>query len=216
MNSGNYIQVIKTGARCLLFLLLIQCQQHIKSDQQFYDWLIEKEHGLIQYKKSEGLLLSAMYLPPEYLALKELKSFKIKTRSLFDSLVELNRNHFTFLLVIQADQEESARQLEEYRSVKEYLDDKERIAELYHVAQHLRLHTGTKTLKPSISVIETRLGSQLYWALQLAFSENVPWEEVLEGQTIDLAFNDEIFHTGIHHFIFKRVAMQAIPTIKLE
>ncbi|MGB0522467.1 MAG: hypothetical protein ACPGJS_05880 [Flammeovirgaceae bacterium] len=199
-----------------LLCLLIGCRHTIGSAADFQQWLSQEENGLIQQKKSNNLALTAKYLPPQYLALRDLSAFEHPSKAVYDSLLETYTHSLTFLLTISPNKTKQAAGDIMYRGIKDYLAYKERVSQLnFGIKKYIRLHTKNKTFKPVLAAFDNTYSLVEHRSVYLVFTEDELESGFLDGEELDLVFNDEIFQTGINHFKFKREDILNIPSIKI-
>jgi hypothetical protein len=186
------------------------CTPSVKSEAQYYQWLNDPENGLVQVKEVNDLILTAKFLPPQLLAQQELKRLPEITTASTDSLVQVYANSYSFLLTIQP---QNSQQDVLFRDLESYPQYKERVTALnFHADQFLALQVGDQSVPPVLHIMEntysTRSGRSLYLVFpRKALSNREP------ASDLDLVFTDELFQTGINHFIFSAEDLATIPTI---
>lgn len=208
------IRALYRNILVLSVLIFTQCQRSIESEADFQKWLHTPENGFVQQKKVNNLVITTKYLPPSYLALSDLKAFEQPSQLMFDSLMLAYKNSLTFVMTIQPDKEKKANGDVMYRGVSDYLSYKERVAQMnFGMDEYVRLYIGGKTFKPVLTTFDNTYSLVEHRSLYLVFAEEKEGEGLFTGDILDLAFNDEVFNTGISHFKFRREDIQNTPKI---
>jgi hypothetical protein len=197
-----------------LVFLFNACQPPVKDEQSYYHWLDDKENGLVRSKTANGLVITAKYLPADYLVYKELKgkNYGAKER---DSLLAIYSKSRTFLLTI-APQEIEGSPSEDimYKDVRNIEEYKQRADLLnFKMDEFILLHTDKKEYRPVLSMLENTYSVGNSRNLYLVFTDEEDWQKLGQGQQLDLVFNDELFSTGINHFVFDNKKIAAVPRI---
>jgi hypothetical protein len=193
----------------ILVLLLFGCQKTIKTPDEFFVWLNNPNNGLLKTKVVDGLEFTLKYLPPEYLALKELRG-KYSTKEA-QVLKERYEKNFSFLLTIKpVDKEEKNIMLRGVSDETEYL---ERLNNLqFRTKDYLRLKVASKEIPPILSTFENMHGATKHHNIYMVFGG----ENAKELKTIkdwDIVFDDELFGTGIHHFQYESRLLLNLPIL---
>jgi hypothetical protein len=198
------------------FLLFTRCQQVIKSQADLYKWVHNADNGLIKQKTVDQVALSVKYLPPELLVSRELKGQPTK-RKVVDSLLSQYKNGRTFLLNIglKGKGEKATVQDILYKDADSYGAYKQRAMEMnFNMAQYIRLKADNKVLVPVIANMENTYSLTKGRNIYLVFSGNKATQQALkQAQKLDIIFTDQLFETGIHHFVFDTNKLDNIPQV---
>lgn len=194
-----------------LGLTLGGCEHRIQSEGELHHWLNDETHGLIRSKTINDFTLTIKYLPKEYLILKELKSVSSSNQYLIDSLAKQYENALAFLMTIKLD--EGERDIM-YEGVSNYIDYKQRVIDLnFDMGEYVYLKTPTGKCRPILSTLENSYSLVGHRSIYLLFGDCDAISTPQNQDTLDLVFEDEIFETGINHFLFKKEDLQNIPSI---
>ena len=214
------MKAIVISLLCAGALLLSGCMPSIKSEAELYSWLANPENGLVKNRNVAGVALSARYLPPAYLAFRELKSASPQERiAQGDSVLNTYRGSYTFLLRLGPDdaageqfniQELGVENLEEYRDQTYTLN--------FDLAPDFSLRTGKGALQPVSASMENIYGLSNSRTIYLVFSPATQQEAQIlaEASELDLVYTDRLFDTGIHHFTFESEAVYNIPSFEFR
>jgi hypothetical protein len=200
----------------LLPFLFCSCQQKIEDEHEYLLWINDPGHGLVKRREVGDLIVQAKYLPSDLLAWKELNHQKISDKEK-DSLSRFYDQSLTFLLSVSPDSSKGATDDILYRGVSNQKDFKRRVNELnFGIEGMIKLLIAGKEYYPVLAVMENTYGTSSSKNFYIVFSSDdkkkigKAWEEA------DLVFSDEIFETGINHFIFKREAIENIPVFNFR
>ena len=179
-----------------------------------YKWMNNPDKGLIKVRRINGLKLTVKYFPAEFLLYKELKTYEEVNLSLKDSLMEWYKFNHTFLMNISLD-EENSKDIDVMRyGVKNYEEYREKFLSMnFDLAQFITLKINDQKLTPVLASLENVYGLSNDRNIHLVFSPGK--EGINDFETMDLIYNDEIFDTGINHFVFQKRDLDSAPSIKL-
>ncbi|HET6243903.1 MAG: hypothetical protein H0V01_04455 [Bacteroidetes bacterium] len=172
------------------------------------------ENGLIKSKSINGIKVTAKYLPPEFLVYKDLKTHDEFNTFLKDSLMEWYKFNHTFLLNIALD-EENKNDMDVMRyGVKNYEEYKEKFISMnFDLTDFISLKIKDKKLSPVLINLENVYGLSKDRNVHLVFTTDEK-TNYTDFEELDLVYNDEIFETGINHFVFQKKDIESIPLIK--
>ncbi|PCJ89985.1 MAG: hypothetical protein COA57_00085 [Flavobacteriales bacterium] len=195
-------------------ITLLACNEKLSSEKEMYQWFNEPENGLMKTKAVNGIKLTVKYLPVEYLAYKELNGMDGYDKTVRDSIMDTYDSSYTFLLTIGPD-EESGEDFDIQRlDITNYSEYKDRVMSMnFHIGDCLILRTEHGEFKPVLSAMENVYGLSKHRNIYIVFSPSHEKSELLDVQTFDLIFNDELFETGINHFVFQKTDFEAVPKI---
>jgi hypothetical protein len=198
----------------LVLLLFQQCgrDKEIRDVGEYIKWINDPENGLVQSKYIEGVKLKARFLPAEYLAYKEMEGFQKKTEETRDSLISCYSKSKTFLLTIGVDDRKKKAEGDiMYKGVTEYDEYRTRSYTMnFDMEEYIKLKAGDQTFRPVLSTMENVYSLSSDRNIYLVFSDDQAGNLFL-AKDLDLTFNDEIFSTGINHFIFNNRNLNKIP-----
>lgn len=201
----------------LVLILIVFCagckQKELTSESAFLKWMHSEENGLCKSKKVNGFVLTAKYLPAEYLTYNELKG-KPYTQNEIDSLLNHYNKARTFLFTIAPENSNKAEGDVMFNNVYNGQEYKQRVHQMnFQLEDLFRLKAEEKSFAPVMSAMENiySLGNQR--SLYMVFADNEEVKGVLEQQELDLTFSDDIFNTGINHFTFNKEDFDNVPKI---
>ncbi|WP_232296778.1 hypothetical protein [Microscilla marina] len=192
------------------------CQKVIKSQAALYQWVHNDNHGLIKKKTVGQVRLSMKYLPPELLVSKELRG-QYTNRKMVDSLLAQYKTGRTFLLNLTLSGEGDKASVQDilYKDAHSYGAYKQRVMEMnFNMAQYIRLKAGDKVMKPVIANMENTYSLTKGRNIYLVFAGDEASQQALKkAKKLDITFTDQLFETGIHHFVFDTNDLDNIPQV---
>ncbi len=202
-------QGVAVALLCLL-AMLAGCRPQLRTKSDFYQWLHQPEHGLVQTRQANGLRLTAKYLPPELLALRDWERLDNPRPADWDSLLKTYTGTPSFLLTIEPAAGKGGDVL--YRDIASVEAFKERAMDMnFRADQYLRLETGAGAFPPVLHTLENTYSTREGRSIYLVFAP--PASAAGQADRLDLVFTDEWFGTGISHFGFSRSALAAVPAV---
>lgn len=197
----------------IIFLsIFISCDDEVSSEIDLLDWVNDCDNGLLISKRVYGLKMELKYLPPAYLAYKDAAVDK----SDFDSLFNIYNNSYSFLMTIGPDEEKGADFDIMFADVNNYEEYDERVQNLnFNIKEYVCLQTEKKKYLPVLSNLENTYGLDKARTIYLVFTKDNENDDLFCSGKIDIVFNDELFSTGIHHFVFNKNNIDNIPKLKL-
>ncbi len=174
-------------------------------------WMQNPENGLVKSRSVGALTLELQYLPPEFLAYKELILDRITpSKSLKDSVLALYKDNMTFLLTIDADEEQYPNTNLLYTDIGSYQEYSARVNELnFRLADYIELNSNEQSYVPVLANFENTYG--LDKALRMTVVFNGPL--IFKDSDLDFVFSDEFFGSGINHFRFNGKILDNIPKL---
>jgi len=195
--------------RRILFVVIIlsACRpSKFQTEQEFYAWWNDESNGFTKQYDANSFSLSAKYLPAEYLAFKELKS---NPSFSFDSLVVEYNSGYTFLISIKSKNQKGDPLLKE----NDLEDFAGKIYDLNFIPeQFVQLTIGDSILVPVLSTLESggEIGNQRTWYVVFSALDGTEHQY----KDLDLLFDDHIYNSGLHHFIFNRTDIAILPAFE--
>lgn len=202
---------------CIFLLGLAGCQTKIHTEKELYAWLNAPKNGFVRSKTVNGLRLTVKYLPPEYQVLQEVKNMQSANKPLLDSLLAMYAKNHAFLLTIAPDKDNGGNGDIMYREVYNYSEYKARVLDMnFEMGKYITLKAGGRTFSPVLSTLENTYSLTEKRNIYLVFAGEKSQKELLNAPRLDLIFADELFHTGINHFVFKKENIQNLPLGNLK
>lgn len=198
-----------------LLLLMLSCTKtSFKSERDFYRWANDSENGLIKKRSANGFELTVKYLPPEYLAYIE--AGKQKRAAVDSTLINDFKDSKTFLLTIDFSDEKQRKLYADnvmHYGVSDMADYKERVHKLnFNMKEQIYIKTTDgKKLHPVLATMENIYHISSKKSLYLVFTDKDEQVDLNQSQTLDLVFEDDVFDTGINHFVFDGKEINVLP-----
>jgi hypothetical protein len=200
----------------LIMLWLASCQDKIESMKSLYGFINDPDNGLIKTKTIEGIKLTVKYLPAEFLALRETRELETKNKGTYDSLLNVYKKSHTFMLSI-ASQEDTVSNDPMYEGLRDYNEYRERAISMnFNMSDYVSIRTTTQEFAPVLSSMENTYSLRGQRNIYLVFTDESGSGELMRDNQIDFVFNDDIFQTGINHFVFQQENLQRLPAINFD
>lgn len=199
-----------------IILIIVTFMYSCKSDKHsipvsldfkgFESWISDEENGLVKIREYHGLEFSMFYLPSTYLAYKDKKQANIMNK---DSLIDYYSQTLNFMMRVRLIDKNPNVLYLGISSIEEY---KERIMQLnFGLDSLLKMHIKSKEYVPILTSFENTYGISPYANVNIVF---ILPKDIKEGDEVDISFQDDIFNTGIQHFLFDYTQMKTVPIIK--
>jgi hypothetical protein len=198
----------------ILILSLFSCgKKTIKDPQEFMKWINNPENGLVKSKSTIGVKIDLKYLPPSYLAYQEMKDGKNKSAETRDSLISYYSQSITFLMIIGPDEKEKKNTGDiMYRDITKFDDYKDRAHIMnFEISEYVNLETEKGKYKPVIANLENIYGLVNERKIMFVFPRVNSTEDLTNSKELDFVFTDEIYNTGINHFVFTQEQIKKVP-----
>jgi hypothetical protein len=164
---------------------------------------------LIKSRLNEDFKITVKYLPPSFQAYNEGKNISGNRSMIFDSLLNQYKNSRTFYLTIEPKNKEEGDIL--FYGIKSVEEFKDRVMKLnFSPGEFITLKSGKDEFKPVLSNMENLYDIHPKKSLYLVFSDQQD-KKLLAADELDFEFDDQIFLTGINHFVFRKKDMDNIP-----
>jgi hypothetical protein len=204
---------VKIRYTILIFILgfTSSCSNEFNSESDLYQWLGDKENGVLKERTHEEIKYSLKILPNDLTIYNDLEGEEYRP-SKIDSIRETKKDELACLLLIDIKKGTQDNPL--FTGITEYKDYKERIQDLnFHFSDFFHAQIGDQVITPKIWVFEDlyTLGNKR--KVMIVFSERDLDKSISESMDIDFVFNDQIFGTGINHFKIKTEDILSIPEI---
>ena len=193
----------------IIILLTVGCSSSNRSIDDLYEWLNDEGNGLLVSKSIGDVEFEVKYLPPSILAFREMDG--PGTQEALDSLTQFYSNQESFILTIKSSSSE--RDIV-YRDVQDHQDYNQRINDLsFNLRNLIILKTTSGEFTPSLYHYERSYSLNKSNSIILVFADD--GRGIVKSDTLDLVIQDEIFNTGINHFVFRRGDIQRIPRLDI-
>lgn len=210
---------ILMGITGLIFLLWAgyvwreNTPEYLDNVEVYLRWLNNPQNGLVRSKTVNGFSLTVKYLPPDYLACRELADGKEYSAAYKDSIRSIYNQGMSFLLRIAPDEESHSSDIM-FWNARNYQEYKERFLNLnFTISEYIALKTDRGKYNPVLSNLENVYGLTPGRNLQFVFVDEQHPNGLKEAAFFDFIFTDEIFDTGINHFVFSREDINNIPKL---
>lgn len=200
---------------CVTALLLAGCSPAtIDSKEAMLGYMSNPENGLKRQRTIGGFEVQFQYLPPAYLAMREAKNMDRCNSVQFDSLTALYDSSYTFVMTLGPDEDAGETFDIMFVGVDSEAEYNERVQQLnFRIGSYLHLKTPEGEYAPVLSRLENTYGLARHRKLYLVFNTNNPESDLFTASELDLTWNDELFGTGISHYVFNRSEITALPPI---
>lgn len=171
-----------------------------------YKWLSLAENGLVKTNEVNDVKMTVKYIPSIIQAYQEVS--KNTTHADFDSLISFYDKQLCFVLNFESRIE--GKDIK-YRGISGEQDYNERINDLsFNIGELITLKTQGTDYNPTLFHFERSFGSSKSNNVVIVFAERELFKS--KGEKLDFVFVDEIFKTGINHFVFNRSSIESVPT----
>lgn len=198
----------------LMAITLLSCTKTFKSLEEYTGYLADETNGLLVTKTSGGLAFKMKYLPPEVLTLRELKKENSQD---VEKIMASYQDNFTFVLSIEPTPD--AKQIEDimYLGVASMEDYQERVHKMnFEFHHYLSIKIDDDLIYPVLTQMENSYSLEKGRRIILVFSNDQINQVVEQNQDLKIEYNDHVFLTGIHKFLFKSEDIKRVPKLNLE
>lgn len=182
--------------------------------QEYYEWMNNPEHGLVQYSEVGDVKLTVKYLSSNYLTYLYMQSegggdVKQKNR---DSITAAYKNSLGFLLTfspVSREGKESDIMLSGVHNYQEYVS---RFMTMnFRIPEFVTLRAGGYESAPVLANSENSYGLTTKRDVLLIFPND---PKIWKSEILTISFDDRIMETGISHFAFRCEQLQNVPSIR--
>lgn len=195
--------------------LMYSCSR-INSEHAYYRWLNAEKHHLFVTKTINGVSLSVKFLPPEYLAYKELNG-RHPSKNVIDSTVNIYHHCITFLLTMKMENRDPETKTGDlmYKDITSPEQYDDRLQDLsFKMSEYVKLETELNTYTPVLHTFENTYGISAARSIYLVFAlKDNNNDDLFTSENLDIVFDDHVFMTGISHFRFRRKDLDNIPQL---
>lgn len=167
----------------------------------------------MQEKKIGALSFAVKYLPTDFLLYRNHSQAGVMVK---DSLYDSYASSLNFMLKISPSEDapESFDVMTETVSSLEAF--KQHAFTMNFALQELiHLKIGNKEIKPVLVETENIYGLQQYRLVNIVFAKEHLEGLDEEGSNWDVVFKDELYGTGLHHFVFDKKDLKNIPKLNI-
>jgi hypothetical protein len=209
---------MKVSLKILFFgaLMLVSCKPKLLDVPEYLNWINDTGNGLVVYKSINDIQIKALYLSPEYRLYLEGNKGKGISAQTRDSLLLNFKNQIAFLVKIAPSKSNGGDIM--LKNILNYPEYKSRMENMnFHFQEFFELKAGKSAIKPLAYSFENTYGLTTYRNAILVFSKNqfADLTELTNYKWLDLIYYDEIFKTGISHFVFDTEVINDIPKLNI-
>lgn len=210
-------KITYTGCIVAFFLIAGCGRKEIRKVEDYLSFVNSEENGLVIKKQVNGFEIKITYLPPDYLTYRELSEEENALKSKIDSLKKYYSKTMTFMMTITPDKEKRKGEDAVLYGIRNYAEYKERLYNLnFEMENNISIETGALSLKPVLTSFENSYGLSVGRSILFVFAPSETEQvEFYNSENIDFIYDDELFDTGINHFIFKRKNIENTPQLIL-
>ena len=197
----------------LMSLIGQSCERKLKDIGSFYKWINDPENGMVKSASAGGVKVTLKYLPPEYLVYQQIEEEGMKG-SKIDSLLNAQKYSKVFLMTIGPAETGSGDIM--YKELDNYKQYKERVLQMnFDMASYLEIHAGTSIYKPMLSTMENTYSTSESRNIYMVFIDDKKQKgDLINAKELELVFQDELFQSGINHFVFNKKEMDHLPEME--
>lgn len=193
--------------------LLLGCSPPIKDEASYLSWISRPKNGLVKEKQTAIFNFSLQYLPPAYRAWKEIQNQPAASAAQRDSIAKAMANSLYFIFTISLREEKASGDVL-YSGVEDKTGFEERVHVLnFGMEYYWQLQTEQGAYAPVLTSFENTYSMVSYRKLHLVFAPPDSTIRFHDAPQWDLVFNDEVFGTGIHHFVFDKSDWDGAPEV---
>ena len=153
------------------------------------------------------------YIPTDFYVYKAQKEYPNRS---IDSLKKDYENNVNFILKIAPSEDADQKfdvMTETVSSLREFKE--QALVVNFELQKFIQLKIGQQTIAPVLVETENVYGLTQHRLVNIVFAKEDFQEEWLNEDKIDLVFNDEIYGTGKHHFLFYKKDLKTIPNLNI-
>jgi hypothetical protein len=193
--------------------ILQSCGNGREGPADYMKYLNDPGNGLVRTRRLNGLSISAKYLSPELRAFQEVRSSDERISSQ-DSLVAFNGRSVAFLLTIRLDSTSADRDIA-VRGVHDYNDFAARALNMnFGMQERLTLSADGREYRPVLAALDNEYGMGGARNITVVFLDEERPQRITGARSLDLSFADDIYETGINHFVFDGATIAGAPKLK--
>lgn len=187
-----------------IFCLACQSKPVFDNVKEYKIHLLQAENGYIKSKEAGGVKVSLLYMPANYLIGLD-KNYKTE-----DTTINAYEHTYTFLLSFTPNQKIKNGSIMTL-NVTDYEGYKERVYDMnFEFKSKIFVKTKTGNIYPVLADMENTYGLTQERKIHLVFPKN----EIVKEEEIDIIFDDDVFDTGRHHFVYTKKKLEEVPELK--
>lgn len=196
-----------------LLLLLVSCGREKMEYAELMRALEDPSGGLVRERSVGDLVLRCKYIPPELSAWREMRGREFNIVEYHRRVAEHARLQ-TFALQIAPLEDKGA--AVSMRGVQGYEDFAQRTAELnFGMEDRLRLVSGTCDVHPVLASLNNSYELNRARTVMMVFAPQEGMDELPRRGTVEVVFEDDLFATGIHRFVFDAETLVNAPQLSI-
>lgn len=207
------------GNRLMTFIVLLlsssvlfSCQKSSLDIKGILKYINNPANGVMKERIVGGYNFQVKYLPIDYMVYRELEEVKAPAQKLVDSLKQEYKYSLNYILRIGPADDQSfdvtkgnAKTTEAYNAQNYSMN--------FELQEYLSLEIAEgRVLKPVLVRTENTYGLTDHRNINIVFS--LAKDDLEQLEYYDLRFQDDLFNTGRHHFVFNKKDITNIPPIK--
>jgi hypothetical protein len=194
-----------------LLVLFCSCKKEFKTEKDFFAWLNAPENGLVKTKEIDQFKITVKYLPTSYLAYLETKNNNYSIEQI-DSIKCNYINSKTFLLTIEPVDKRKGTDLL-FQDAVSYEQYKQRVLDLnFNAAEFIKIKANGNEYLPVLTNMENAYNIDTKKNITLVFVDEGKSKGLFAANELDFTFTDQIFNTGINHFVFSKKDLDNTPS----
>ena len=202
----------------MMISLTLNCQQRSKvhTTEDIYEWIANPKNGLSKTRSVKDITINVKFLPKKLWGKGTASDHSRAEKKTIDRAVLINHKALAFLLTITPHESKIANQDVLYYGVSNFAEYSDRVATLnFRMQNYLSLRLEQQEYIPLSAIFENTYELSKELKIQVIFTIDDLLTKLATVSTIDLTFMDEIFNTGIHHFVFETQSVFNIPEVDL-
>ncbi len=194
-------------------ILLISCGREKMDHAELMRALEDPTRGLVRERSVGDLVLRCKYIPPELSAWREMRGREFNIAEYHRRVAEHARLQ-TFALQIAPREDKGA--AVSMRGVQGYEEFAQRTAELnFGMEDRLRLVSETCDMHPVLASLNNSYELNRARTVMMVFAPREGMEELPQRGTVEVVFEDDLFATGIHRFVFDAETLVNAPQLAI-
>ncbi|MDP2387574.1 MAG: hypothetical protein Q8M29_14450 [Bacteroidota bacterium] len=212
------IRIIKNSLLIICAFTFIACGKKINTVEEFNTFISNPDNGFKVSRSVNNVLVSVIYTPPEYVALKEMESNGFTEKPKYDSLLNLSKSYSSFVMILGPDESKDNKDDIMYKDLKNFKEYVERALTLnFDLESKVNLMADKMSYAPVLSSLENTYGLSKDRKVNFVFAPINKKDELEKVKKFDFVYSDESFDIGILHFEFDKNAIENnIPRIEIK
>jgi hypothetical protein len=187
------------------------CNKKTATLHQYGNFISDTENGYKISKSVNDVLVSVIYLPPEYISLKQMKNLDFKNQLQYDSLLAINKCSPTFIMVFAPDETRGNKNDIMYDGISNFKEYTQRALTLnFDLEKNVKLLINEQNYTPVLTSLENTYGLTKDRKVNIVFAPKHYKNEFEQATAFDFVYTDEIFGVGTLHFYFDKKNLAVI------